>query len=104
MSDAPKSPSAVIWIAAVGGGLAALVSLSTLLDQKYALKSDVVRLETKLDGTNQQIAALIRVLERQEEARASQTAARRRHPAVGSATIGQFPRVVAKLQGSSEWP
>lgn len=94
-----------MWFAAIGGGLAAFVSLSTLLDQKYALKSDVVRIETKLDATNQQIGALVRVLERQEEARNSRAAVSRPRKPVAMNTTDPFPRIAARLdERLSEWP
>ena len=103
MSEAAPKPATqpLTWIGIAAACLAALVSLSTLLDQKYALKSDVVRLETKLDGQSQQMIALTRAVERQGDILANQQQglARRRvrvpEPQADAAT--SFPRIVAKL-------
>lgn len=111
MSEAAPKPATqpLTWIGIAAACLAALVSLSTLLDQKYALKSDVVRLETKLDGQSQQMIALTRAVERQGDILANQQQgpARQRvrvvpEPQVDAAT--SFPRIVAKLSEGADTP
>lgn len=109
MSDAAPKPATqpLTWVGIAAACLAALVSLSTLLDQKYALKSDVVRLETKLDGQSQQMLALTRAIERQGDILENQrsTPARRRvRSEATSDAATAFPRMVAKLSDGANYP
>lgn len=109
MSDAAPKPATqpLTWVGIAAACLAALVSLSTLLDQKYALKSDVVRLETKLDGQSQQMLALTRAIERQGDILENQRSAPARRRVRSEATSDAatiFPHMVAKLSDGANYP